>query len=53
MKLVANKTQIYNGKQYSKYFVVIPNKQIDELDWDGGAELVAVVRDGELKIKKK
>lgn len=53
MKLVANKSDEYNGKTYYKYIITIPSKNIKELKWNGGEELETEVRNGELVIKKK
>ena len=53
MKLVANKSDEYNGKTYYKYIITIPSKNIKELKWNGGEELETEVRNGELIVRKK
>ena len=53
MKLVANKTRENKGVEYFKYLVVIPNKDIKELNWEKGEELETEVKNGEVVIRKK
>lgn len=51
MRLIANKTREYKGKQYVKFSVVIPNKKIEELEWKEGEDLECEVEDKELIIR--
>jgi bifunctional DNA-binding transcriptional regulator/antitoxin component of YhaV-PrlF toxin-antitoxin module len=41
------------GKEYPKYVVTIPPKQIEEAGWKEGTELEATVRDGKIVLKPK
>lgn len=51
MKLVKQHTRKYGDKDYYKFFVVIPQKIIEELGWKGGEDLEAEVKDKKLIIK--
>ncbi len=39
MRLIKQHGRKYEGKDYFKYIVVIPNKIINELGWKGGEDL--------------
>ena len=52
MKLTSNKTREYGDKSYYKHWVVIPQKLIDELQWEKGDDLKADVKNGRLIIQK-
>ena len=52
MKLIGNKTREYKGKQYMKFSVVIPNKDIKKLEWLEGENLETEIVEGNLLIKK-
>lgn len=52
MKLQSQKSSEYKDKEYVKFWVVIPNKIIQELGWRSGDELEAKIKKEELIIKK-
>ncbi len=52
MKLLSQKSREHKGKEYHKYWVVIPNKIIEKLDWEKGEDLEAYTEKGRLIIKK-
>lgn len=41
------------GKDYPKYVITIPPKDIDAVGWKEGTELEAKVQDGKIVIKPK
>lgn len=53
MKLQRHIARIIEGKEYSKWVVVIPPNQINELGWGEGAELESAVKGKELRIKQQ
>ena len=52
MKLQKRLSRIYKGKKYSKYILVIPEKDIKDAGFKEGDELKSEVKKGEIKIKK-
>ena len=52
MRLLSQKSREYQGKEYKKFWVVIPNKIIDKLGWKTGEDLEAEADGGVLRIKK-
>ena len=40
----------YQGKEYFKYILVVPNKAIKQLGWKGGEDLEAEVKSNRLII---
>ncbi len=52
MKLLFQEHLKYKDKKYHKYWIVIPNKIIDRLQWRTGAKLEAEVREDKLIIKQ-
>ena len=52
MRLIANKTREYKGKQYVKFSVVIPNKKIEKLGWKEGEDLECEIQGDKLIIEK-
>tara|TARA_Y100000310_G_scaffold345697_1_gene468460 strand:+ start:7567 stop:7743 length:177 start_codon:yes stop_codon:yes gene_type:complete len=52
MKLQSQKHFEYKDKKYEKYWIVIPNKDIEKLKWKKGDELVSEVKNDEITIKK-
>jgi AbrB family looped-hinge helix DNA binding protein len=40
-------------KEYPKYVVTIPPKQIQKVGWKEGTELEAVVKDGKIILRPK
>jgi len=54
MKLQKVKARIYKGKPIYKYIIVIPPKNIKELDWKEGIELEGtVIKDKGYFLNKK
>jgi len=51
MRLIGQKHSEYKGKSYSKHWVVIPNKLLEELGWKAGDDLEATSDHGALTIK--
>ena len=51
MKLQKRLSRIYNGKKYYKYILVIPEKDIQNADFNEGDELKSEVKEKEIKIK--
>lgn len=52
MKLQSQVSRVYEGKEYTKYWVVVPSKLIDKLGWKSGEELEAEVKKKKLIIEK-
>ncbi len=52
MRLIGQKHSEYKGKDYHKFWVVIPNKLIEKLGWKAGEELEAEVKKDKLIIEK-
>lgn len=52
MRLISQKHAQYEGKDYHKFWVVIPNKIIEKLGWKAGEELGAEVKNDKLVIEK-
>ena len=53
MKLQKQLSRKLNNKEYPKYVVIIPPKQIEEVGWKEGTELEAIVKDGKITLKPK
>ena len=53
MKLQKQLSRKVDDKEYPKYVVTIPPKQIDELGWKKGTELIAVVEEGRIVLRPK
>jgi bifunctional DNA-binding transcriptional regulator/antitoxin component of YhaV-PrlF toxin-antitoxin module len=53
MKLISQKHAKYGDKEYSKHWIVIPNKMIEKLGWKAGNELVAEIKGDKLIIEKE
>lgn len=53
MKLQSQVSREYQGTEYEKFWVVIPNKLLELLGWKAGQELKAEVKGGKLVIEKK
>ena len=53
MKLQSQVSRKYGDTEYDKFWVVIPNKILEELKWKSGQELDAEVKDNKLIVKKK
>ena len=52
MRLLSQKSREYKGKEYTKFWIVIPNKLIQKLGWKTGQDLEAEVKDNKLIIEK-
>jgi hypothetical protein len=52
MRLLSHKSREYKGKEYTKHWIVIPNKLVEKLKWKMGDELEAEVKDDKLVIEK-
>ena len=52
MRLLSQKHAEYKGKEYEKFWVVIPSKIIKKLGWKKGQELKAEDKGGKLVIEK-
>ena len=53
MKLQKQLSRKVEGKEYPKYVVTIPPKQIIEAGWKEGTELEAVVENGKIVLRPK
>ena len=53
MKLLAQKHSKYKGKQYKKFWIIIPNRIIQKLGWKEGSELNADLKNEKLVIQKE
>jgi len=52
MKLQKRLSRIYNGKEYYKYVLVIPEKEIKKTGFKEGDDLKPESKKGELKLHK-
>ena len=52
MRLLSQKSREYKGKEYKKFWVVIPQKIIEKLGWRAGYELKADIKNDKLIIDK-
>ena len=52
MRLLSQKSREYQGKEYKKFWIVIPNKIIEKLGWNAGDDLEAEVKKDKLIIEK-
>ena len=53
MHLQKQQSRVYKGKEYSKYLVVIPSKDIEKLGWTEKDELESFIDGDKLIIKLK
>jgi bifunctional DNA-binding transcriptional regulator/antitoxin component of YhaV-PrlF toxin-antitoxin module len=53
MHLQKQQSRVYKGKEYPKYLIVIPPKDIEKLEWTEKDELESIIEDGKLVIEKK
>jgi bifunctional DNA-binding transcriptional regulator/antitoxin component of YhaV-PrlF toxin-antitoxin module len=53
MHLQKQQSRVYKGKEYSKYLIVIPSKDIEKLGWSEKDELESVIDEDKLVIKRK
>ncbi len=52
MKLQKRLSRKYKNKEYYKYILVVPNKEIKKSGFKEGQELKIETKKGEIKIKK-
>ena len=52
MRLIKQHGRKYEGKDYYKYIVVIPNKIIEKVGWKGGEDLDIEVKKDKVIIEK-
>lgn len=52
MKLQRRLSRIYKGKEYHKYVLVIPEKEIKKAMFEEGDEIKIESKKGEIKLKK-
>ncbi|MBI4439478.1 AbrB/MazE/SpoVT family DNA-binding domain-containing protein [Candidatus Woesearchaeota archaeon] len=53
MRLLSQTSREYKGKEYKKYWVVIPSKLVEKLGWKTGEELEGEIKDDKLVIEKE
>lgn len=53
MKLQKQLSRKVQDKEYPKYVVTIPPKDVEKLGWKEGIELEAKVQDGRIVLKPK
>ena len=53
MKLQKQLSRKVDDKEYPKYVVTIPPKNIAEVGWKEGTELIAVVEEGTIVLRPK
>lgn len=52
MRLLSQKHSEYKGKEYKKFWIIIPQKIIEKLGWKEGQDLEADVKGEKLVIEK-
>lgn len=52
MRLLSQISREYKGKEYKKFWVVLPSKLIEKLKWKTGEDLEAEVKGDKLVIEK-
>ena len=53
MKILKETSRKYKGKSYYKYKVNIPEEALKDAGFKAGDEVVAKVKKGEIKLRKK
>lgn len=53
MKLQSQISRKYGNSEYKKFWVVIPSKIIQSIDWKSGQELEVEIKDKGIILKKK
>ena len=53
MKVLKEKSREYNGKDYFKYKINLPEQKLKDAGFHEGDELEAEAKKGEIKLKKK
>jgi hypothetical protein len=51
MKLQKQRSREVKGKEYFRWTIVIPPDQVKELEWEEGAELEPMIKNGNLVIR--
>ena len=51
LKLQRRLNRIVDGKEYSKYIIILPKEQIDALHWHSGEDLESSIERNRLIIK--
>jgi bifunctional DNA-binding transcriptional regulator/antitoxin component of YhaV-PrlF toxin-antitoxin module len=51
MKLQKQKVKKAKDKDYFKYVIIIPSKQVEELGWIEGMKLESIILDGNIILK--
>ena len=52
MRLLSHVSRKYKDTEYTKYWIVIPNKLVEKLGWKTGEDLEAEVKGGKLVIER-
>jgi bifunctional DNA-binding transcriptional regulator/antitoxin component of YhaV-PrlF toxin-antitoxin module len=53
MRLLSQTSRKYKGKEYKKFWAIIPSSLIDKLKWKTGDELKADVKGNKLIVEKE
>jgi bifunctional DNA-binding transcriptional regulator/antitoxin component of YhaV-PrlF toxin-antitoxin module len=53
VKLQKQLSRKVDDKEYPKYVITIPPKQIEAVGWKEGTELEAIVKNGKIVLKPK
>ena len=53
MRIQSHTGKEYKGKEYKKFWVVIPRVFIEALHWKAGDDVDAIIKDANLILKKK
>lgn len=53
MKILKEKSREYNGKEYHKYKINIPEKNLKDAGFKEGDELEAEAKKGEIKLVRR
>ena len=53
MHLQKQQSRVYKGREYPKYLIVVPPKDVEKLGWGDKDELESVIEEGKLIILKK
>ncbi len=53
MKLQSQVSREYKGKEYTKYWIVVPSKLIEKLGWKTGEKLDLEIDDDKIIIEKE
>ena len=53
MRLLSQKSREYHGKEYVKFWIIVPHKFVHKLGWKTGDDLEGEAKNGKLVIKKE